>query len=171
MTEHNFQNRITGHGEKPANQFTANPDNPRVHPQKQRDAIKGSLDTLGFIAPVIVNTTTGYLVDGHERIWAALNEGDETPVPYIEVALTPEEEKLALTVYDWTTTLANYDADILNSLMQQVQTDNANLQAMLADMAEAQNLILPDDFNEYDEGIADSVDMCTCPNCGHEFPK
>ncbi|MGB1284904.1 MAG: DUF6610 family protein [Aggregatilineales bacterium] len=142
---HSFQNRIVGHGEMPADQFVNNPDNPRVHPQKQRDAIKGSLNTLGFIAPVIVNKTTGYLVDGHERIWAALNQGDDTPVPYIEIDLTPDEEKLALTIYDWTTVLADYDTDMLDTLMQQVQTDDANLQATLADMAEEFELYV-DDF-------------------------
>ena len=135
MSEHSFKNRIVGHGEKPADQFVNNPDNPRVHPQKQRDAIEGSLNTLGFIAPVIVNKNTGYLVDGHERIWQALANGDDTPVPYIEVDLSPDEEKLALAVFDWTTVLADYDRDMLDSLLQDVQTDDANLQTMLADMA------------------------------------
>ncbi len=27
------------------------------------------------------------------------------------------------------------------------------------------------DFPEYDETIADDVAMCTCPECGHTFPK
>ena len=26
-------------------------------------------------------------------------------------------------------------------------------------------------FKEYDESIADSVEYCTCPECGHKFPK
>ena len=32
--------------------------------------------------------------------------------------------------------------------------------------------VIPDvDFQEFDESIAESVQMCTCPKCGHEFPK
>jgi sporulation protein YlmC with PRC-barrel domain len=27
------------------------------------------------------------------------------------------------------------------------------------------------EFPEYDESIADSVEMCECPECGHKFPK
>lgn len=27
------------------------------------------------------------------------------------------------------------------------------------------------EFREYDESVADEVVYCTCPNCGHEFPK
>lgn len=31
---------------------------------------------------------------------------------------------------------------------------------------------IPDvDFKEYDESVANDVEMCTCPKCGHEFPK
>lgn len=32
---------------------------------------------------------------------------------------------------------------------------------------------LPDgiEFREYDESIADEVEMCECPECGHKFPK
>lgn len=26
-------------------------------------------------------------------------------------------------------------------------------------------------FREYDESVADEVEMCTCPSCGHQFPK
>lgn len=26
-------------------------------------------------------------------------------------------------------------------------------------------------FKEYDESIADEVEYCECPNCGHKFPK
>lgn len=33
-------------------------------------------------------------------------------------------------------------------------------------------LIAPDvEFKEYDESVAADVEMCTCPKCGHEFPK
>lgn len=27
------------------------------------------------------------------------------------------------------------------------------------------------EFKEYDESVADDVEMCTCPHCGKEFPK
>lgn len=30
---------------------------------------------------------------------------------------------------------------------------------------------LPGEFREYDESIADEVQYCTCPECGHRFPQ
>ena len=30
---------------------------------------------------------------------------------------------------------------------------------------------LPEDWKEYDETAADDVEYCTCPKCGHRFPK
>lgn len=134
-----WKNRIISHGVKPASDFLANPDNPRVHPQTQRDAMRGSLDSLGWIAPVI-ELTNGYLLDGHERIFQALDQGDDTPVPYIVVDLAEHEIALALASFDFITTMANYDRDRLNMLLQEVKTDNPTLQSMLSEMAKSHGL-------------------------------
>lgn len=67
-----FENRIISYGEKPADQFTANPLNPRLHPQFQREVMQAALTELGWLAPVIENKRTGYLIDGHERVMQAL---------------------------------------------------------------------------------------------------
>ena len=130
-----WQNRIVRYGVQAADQFTANPRNPRRHPQTQRDAVKGSLDTLGFIAPVIVNRQSGFLIDGHERVMQALGQGDETPVPFIEVDLSEDEEALALASFDWITYMATYDQDTLSDLLKDIDTDNEALQALLDDIA------------------------------------
>lgn len=133
-----WRNRIVRYGTQPADQFTANPRNPRKHPQKQRDAVAGSLDTLGWIAPVIVNVRTGYMIDGHERVWQALSNGGD--VPFVEVDLSEDEEALALASFDWITYLAEYDRDILDDLLREVNTDDAALQAVIAELAESVNL-------------------------------
>lgn len=139
-----WQNRIVRYGVQAADQFTANPRNPRRHPQTQRDAVKGSLDTLGFIAPVIVNRQSGFLIDGHERVMQALGQGDETPVPFIEVDLSEDEEALALASFDWITYMATYDQDVLTDLLKDIDTDNAALQALLDDIAAQNNITLDD---------------------------
>lgn len=140
MADEQRKIRIIEYGEKPADQFTHNPDNPRIHPQAQRDAVQGSLDTLGWIAPVIENRRTGFLIDGHERIWHALQTGDN--VPYIVVDLSPEEEKQALASFDWITYMAEYDRDKLDTLLRDVQSDDERVQSLLAGLAEAQGLYL-----------------------------
>lgn len=132
MTKH-WQNRIQEYGVKPADQFTANPANPRIHPQFQREVMKAALDTLGWLAPVIENKRTGYLVDGHERVMQALLNNE--PVPFVVVDLSESEEATALATFDPITALANYDTAQLDSLLREVQTDSPALDKMLAELA------------------------------------
>lgn len=166
-----YSNRITGYELVPANQLQAHPDNARRHPARQREALRGSLDTLGFIAPVIINKTTGYCIDGHARIEEALTANDEQLLPVIYVELAPHEEAQALASYDFITSLAEYDKDNLSSLFAQVETDDQRVMDTMTALAEETQVFIPDDFPEYTEEIADTVEYHTCPNCDHEFPK
>lgn len=163
-----FRNRIIGYDTKPADQFQANALNYRKHPQRQRDAVQASLRELGWIGVVVENVETGNLIDGHERVWQALRNNED--VPYIQVRLSESEERLALAVFDPITNMAETDAAILDNLLQQVNTGEAALQSLLAEMAEKANMI-PPEFKEYDETIADDVEMIECPHCGKSFPK
>lgn len=142
----NWQDRFASKEIKfaPADQFLSNPDNPRLHPETQRKAVKGSLDSLGWVAPVIVNTRTGYLVDGHERVWQGMHN-DNAHVPYIEIDLTEAEEKQFLATFDWLTSLATYNNDRLENLMQGIASDNNAVQALISDMAEQTGTVLAND--------------------------
>lgn len=168
-----WRNRITGNGTMPASQFMANPANARIHPKAQQEALTGSLREIGWIQNVIVNKTTGNVVDGHARIAEALKMGDETPVPYVEVELSEDEEKLALATLDPISAMAAYDKAQLDALLRDVNTGEAGLQAMLADLASKNGIIEADsvDFKEFDESVGDDVEMMTCPHCGKAFPK
>lgn len=133
-----WKNRIVGHGVKPADQFAAHPNNPRRHPQPQRDAVRASLDTLGWIGVVIENVRTGYLIDGHERVMQALE--DNVDVPYIQVDLSEDEEAQALLTFDWITQMAQYDRDALDGLLRSVNSDDAVVQALLSSIADEHDL-------------------------------
>ena len=63
-----WRNRIVGSGEEQPDQLLANPANWRIHPKAQQQALAGSLDVVGWVAPVLVNRRTGYVVDGHARV-------------------------------------------------------------------------------------------------------
>lgn len=128
-----FRNRILEYGEKPADQFLAHPKNARMHPQFQREAMKAALDTVGFVAPVL-EAASGYLVDGHERIWQAL-QNDNAMVPYVKLDISEEEEAYVLATFDPLTALANYDAELLDGLLQEVNSDSPAIQRMLAELS------------------------------------
>jgi hypothetical protein len=130
-----WQNRIVGQGVKPADQFEANPNNWRTHPQSQRDALRGSLNEVGWVQQVIENVRTGHLVDGHERVWSAL-QNDNAEVPFIQVDLSEDEEAYVLATLDPIGAMATADAAKLDELLHDVQTGDAAVQAMLAGLAE-----------------------------------
>ena len=130
-----WRNRIVGHGEQAASQFMANPLNWRIHPKAQREALTGILGDVGWVQSVIVNRTTGNVVDGHARIEEALKMGDETPVPFVEVELSEEEEQKILITLDPVAAMAAADKANLDALMHSVSTDSEGLQKMLSDLA------------------------------------
>lgn len=165
-----WENRIINRGVKPAREFLANPFNFRVHSAMQDRALEGSLDTLGWIDDVIENARTGRVIDGHERIALALRRGDETPVPFKQVDLSEAEEMQALVSLDPIAAMAQQDDEILDAVWASIQSDNANVQEFLAGMRQTEEAPAPD-FAEYDERVENDVEMITCPNCGHVFPK
>lgn len=92
-----YKNAIVRYDVKPASAFIFNPLNPRVHPEYQQ-RIKAMLDTFGWVAPVLVNKNTGYVLDGHERVFQALVNNDE--VPYFLVDIDPDGEAEFLLAFD-----------------------------------------------------------------------
>lgn len=129
-----IRSRITGHGEVPPEDLLANPLNFRRHPGHQRDALRGSLKELGWLKTVLVNKTTGHVIDGHARVEEAMRQGLPT-IPVTIVELTPEEERLALAVLDPITELATRDPETLTLLLKEVETQDAGLQALLDQLA------------------------------------
>ncbi len=128
-----FENRIVGYTTKRASELAANPQNWRKHPEKQRAAVQASLRELGWIAAVVENVRSGYLVDGHERVWQAL-KNDEV-VPVLQVDLSEAEERLALATFDPITYMAETDAAALDALLRDVETGEAALQELIAGLA------------------------------------
>jgi hypothetical protein len=115
-------------------QLLAHPGNWRRHPGAQRDALRGSLNELDIIAPVIVNRTTGHLLDGHARVEEYISAGIlEVPVAYVE--LPEEKEALALLSLDPIAAMAEADEEALEALLAEVATTETALKEMLAGLA------------------------------------
>jgi ParB-like chromosome segregation protein Spo0J len=89
-----WRNRITGSGEEAPDQLLANPANWRIHPKAQQDALAGALDQVGWVQQVLVNRSSGFVVDGHARVALALSRGEPT-VPVLYVDLAPGARRVA----------------------------------------------------------------------------
>ena len=149
----------------------ANPRNWRRHPKAQQEALRGVLREVGWVQQVIENVRTGHLIDGHERVWSAL-QNDNANVPYLQVDLSEEEEALILATLDPLGAMAQTSKDAFDELLREVQSGEAGVQAMLAEVAERAGVVPPNvEFPEYDESVADDVEYITCPECGHKWPK
>lgn len=141
-----WTSRIVGHDVKPASWFAANELNFRTHGEKQASGVRGSLGAVGWVKSVIVNLRTSpqwgeganapRLLDGHLRVELALERDPETPIPVELVDLPPNEERLALLLLDHLSLMADQDADTLDELIRQVNTDDAGLMEIIAGMAE-----------------------------------
>jgi hypothetical protein len=161
-----FKNRIVGIGAEDPEQLLANPGNFRAHPGRQREALIALLDEVGFVAPVIVNRTTGHLVDGHLRVELALSR-DEKAIPVSYVELTEDEERLVLATYDSVGDLAFSDKDRLRDLLDSVTSSEAAVQTLLSSVATEAGLLAA--VGTPDAKPDHSV---TCPACGEVFsPK
>src|SRR5215831_5160231 len=115
MSEATWRNRIIGYAEVDPRSLAANPSNWRTHPDHQRLALQGVLSEVGWVAEVLVNQRTGFVVDGHLRVAAALARAESSvPVRYVDIA--PEEERLILATLDPITALAGSDSDQLTAL-------------------------------------------------------
>ena len=162
-----WRNRIIGHGEEAPDQLLANPKNWRIHPKAQQDALSGVLDEVGWVQEVIVNKTTGHVVDGHLRVSLAISRQEPTiPVKYVE--LSPEEEALVLATLDPLAGMAATASDALEALLADVQSESQAITGMLEDLAKdaglstvQEGLTDPDAIPEADP-VAKRGDVWVC---------
>ncbi len=129
-----LKNRIVAHGTVDPNSLFPNPKNWRRHSKAQQAALAGVMDQVGWVQDVIVNRRTGRLIDGHLRVALAIERG-EPSVPVLYVDLDEAEEALILATFDPIGAMAAADAPQLEQLLAEVQTADAAVQALLADVA------------------------------------
>ena len=111
-----YENKIIGTGTEHPEQLLANPNNWRIHPKGQQDALESLLDDVGWVQNIIVNQRTGHVVDGHMRAAVAISR-NETEVPVVYVDLTDDEERKVLASLDPIGAMAVTDKDVLSDLI------------------------------------------------------
>jgi hypothetical protein len=152
MQAKNWANRIVEYGEENPEQLLANPLNWRIHPKAQQVSLSGVLDDIGFIAPVIVNKTTGHMIDGHLRVSLALrNNVSSVPVVYVE--LSEQEEKEALVTYDPITNMAAADMRHLEELIGDMGQVNDAVRLLVGEIIHESNKksVKQEDAGNFDE--------------------
>lgn len=151
-----WENRIVGSGAESPEQLLANPLNYRRHTNEQRNALRQMLEQVGWVQNVVVNQTTGHLIDGHLRVDLAMQDG-EAAVPVVYVRLDEREERLALAGLDPLSALAVPDSDALASLLDGIDVDGLGdeLAGMLNGLMELPPLPPDDHGPGSDDGSGD----------------
>ena len=111
-----WANRIVSHGEEAPDKLIAHGSNWRTHTATQRSALTSVLSEVGLVQSVVVNTTTGRLIDGHLRVELARAQGQPT-IPVVYVELSEDEERLILASLDPIAAMAGADREKLQGLL------------------------------------------------------
>lgn len=130
-----WQDRVKEMRRVTASELRKNPKNWREHPEKQQSALKGVLEEVGIAGALIARETPAglELIDGHLRA----EMDDETEWPVLILDVTEEEANILLAAIDPIAALATRDDDALRSLLDGIETDNADLNKLLADLGKA----------------------------------
>lgn len=143
--------------------------NPRQITDKQAKDLKASLDKFGLAEPITINTDNT-IIGGHQRKKILENLVGVDPDYEVDVWV-PDRELSIDEMRELNVRLnknqGQWDFDVL--------ANNFELDDLLEWGFEKSDLNLDmyyaPEFDEYDESIADDVEMIECPNCGHHFPK
>lgn len=166
-----IKNRIISYGSKPADQFLVNPKNFTIHPEEQQKVMEDILQNIGWVGVVIESANSGYVLDGHERIWEALQ--DNSSVPYLLVDLTQEEEDIVLATYNATAHMAHIDKTKGLALIEEIRASAAEkweeevAQAVVDEygLAATGGYVPPSPAGD----DSPSAHEITCPHCGEKF--
>jgi hypothetical protein len=152
-----WRNRIVGHADVPPADLVPNPRNWRSHPPEQQRALAGALSEVGWVAEVLVNRTTGNVVDGHLRIELALAP-DEPTVPVTYVDLSDEEERVVLASFDPIGALADAEATALTDLLSGLAPADADLRVFLEQLGREEGI------DTIRAGLVDADDVPDLPD-------
>lgn len=136
----NWVNRIVDSGEESPDQLLSNPRNWRIHPKSQQDALSAVLDNVGWVQHVVVNRSTGFVVDGHLRVALAISKG-EPSIPVVYVDLTEEEEALVLAALDTVSHMGVPDEEALATLLDDIKSSDEALTGLAELFADEMGLV------------------------------
>ena len=139
-----------------ASRLRPHPNNWRVHPQGQQDALRGVLAEVGYADALLARELpdgTLQLIDGHLRAQTT----PEAEVPVLILDLDDAEAAKLLALHDPLAGLARADNDPLAELIDQVETENEAVRSLLDQMLGGPEL--PLDPPAEDPGPPPEVDV------------
>ena len=156
--------RIERYSEEVPEDILGSPFNWRRHPGAQQDSMVTLFEELGWLAPVIVNETTGALINGHMRVELAMRHGMPR-IPVAWVRLSEADEKKAILTFDSIGAMAGADGEALAMLLSDTEglMPEMALGAFLTSLAE-----MSPERSTTPQAPRTPQEVC-CPSCGSVF--
>ena len=132
-----------------ASRLRPHPNNWRVHPKSQQDALRGILAEVGYADALLARELpdgTLQLIDGHLRAETT----PEAEVPVLILDLDETEAAKLLALHDPLAAAAQADNDVLAELLDSVETENEAIRGLLDQMLTGPEL--PPDGQAEDPG-------------------
>ena len=151
-----FKNRIKELRYVPAGSIIANPKNWRKHPKSQSEALKGILGEIGFAGAVLARETPDglMLIDGHLRKESVL---PNQQVPVLVLDVTEAEADKILATFDPLAAMATTDAEALETLLKDIQTQSGSVAKMMAELKESTRTSELATIEEEEEELAETI--------------
>ncbi|WP_327204689.1 ParB N-terminal domain-containing protein [Paenibacillus terrae] len=125
----------------PIEQINAVAYNPRIDLQPgdaEYEKLKQSIETFGYIDPIIWNERTGNMVGGHQRYKIMTNELGKTKLAISVVDLDDQQEKLLNLALNKVS--GSWDDEALYRLLDELQDSGADLALSGFDLEEFEDL-------------------------------
>jgi len=148
----------------PPDSLTPNERNARKHPKKQLRQLAGSIETFGFLVPVVINADRVILA-GHARVEAAKLAG-LSAIPTVQVeTLTPQQERAFILADNKLAASASWDEERLGEELQALLDFDIDLDVTGFSLPEVDSLIDGLHVEESDDPADDALpDPATCPS-------
>jgi DNA modification methylase len=130
-----WKNRIVGYANVDTDQLKANPRNWRTHSRRQQEVLSSVVQEVGVVQNIIVNKTTGLVVDGHLRLSLAIRDNQPT-VPVTFVELSESEEALIISTFDPISALAGTNTAMLDTLLRDIETTDTQIMDLLSTLTQ-----------------------------------
>ena len=125
-------NRIVGLERIRAKDLIPHPDNWRIHPDNQREALSRMLHRIGYVGAVVARQLPNgkyQIIDGHLR--AELTPNNRIPVLVVEISEREARELLASG--DVLANMANTDLSAFNTLIKGIDPQTARILLEIGD--------------------------------------
>lgn len=134
------------------NTIFIDPSNARKHPQKNMDAIKGSISKFQQVEPLVVQKSKKIIIGGNGR-YQAMKELGFKEVQIVEVDLTDTQAAALAISLNRTGELSEWDLDVLPDLLLSLQQDDFDLASIGFDDSYLNNFkeIDPPEINDRDD--------------------